>query len=270
VAETLGWELLPWQSLVADRALEHAGGQLAYRDVAVGTPRQSGKSTLVLSLIVFRMLSAPGQRVVYGAQTRLAARTKLFDTWWPRVRRSALGGMFTLSRATGAEALRCSNGSSLSLMSTDESAGHGETVDLGVLDECWALDAASEQSLKPAMSTRSNAQLWALSTAGTARSLFWRSKVDQGRTAAALGITEGSAFFEWSAGDDVDVTDPTVWPEFHPALGFTIAAETIAADLRAMPLSEWRRAYCNQWLDDVDSSGWAVIPRDAWEAAQLQ
>ena len=269
VAETLGWELLPWQSLVAGRALEHQGGQLAYRDVAVGTPRQSGKSTLVLSLIIFRMLSAPGQRVVYGAQTRLAARTKLFDVWWPRIRRSALGPMFSLSRATGAEALRSANGSSLSLMSTDESAAHGETVDLGVLDECWALDASSEQSLKPAMSTRSNAQLWCLSTAGTVRSLFWRSKVDQGRAAAQLGVTEGSAFFEWSAADDVDVTDPASWPEFHPAVNFTIAPETIAADLRAMPLSEWRRAYANQWLDDVDASGWAVIPRDLWLAAEL-
>ena len=58
------------------RALEHVDGHLAYRDVAVGTPRQSGKSSLVLSLIVYRMLSAPSQRLVYGAQTRLAARVR--------------------------------------------------------------------------------------------------------------------------------------------------------------------------------------------------
>ncbi len=93
-------------------------------------------------LIVYRMLSAPSQRLVYGAQTRLAARVKLFDVWLPRIRRSPFKDLFTLSRATGAETLRCSNGSTLALLSTDESAGHGETVDLGILDECWSLDAA--------------------------------------------------------------------------------------------------------------------------------
>src|SRR5512132_2881111 len=102
VAEALGWLLLPWQRLVAGRALEHVDGKLCYRDVAVGTPRQSGKSSLVLSLIVYRMLASPNQRIVYSAQTRLAARTKLFDSWFPRIRRSKLGDMFSLSRATGA------------------------------------------------------------------------------------------------------------------------------------------------------------------------
>jgi hypothetical protein len=96
---------------------------------------------------------------------------------------------------------------------------------------------------------------------------FWRSKVDQGRTVAALGSTEGFAFCEWSAANDTDVTDPEPWWDFHPALGFTIAPETIAADLQSMPLAEWRRAYCSRWLDDADASGWGVIPRDAWEAA---
>jgi hypothetical protein len=64
VAAALGFELMPWQSLVV--ALEHRAGRLAYRDVAVGTPRQSGKSTLVLSLILYRLLAALGQWVGYG------------------------------------------------------------------------------------------------------------------------------------------------------------------------------------------------------------
>jgi hypothetical protein len=35
-----------------------------------------------------------------------------------------------------------------------------------------------------------------------------------------------------------------------------------------MKLSEWRRAYANQWPDETDE-GWKVIPRDVWQAAQL-
>jgi phage terminase large subunit-like protein len=267
-AEALGFRLMPWQAMVARCALEHTGGQLAYRDVAIGTPRQSGKSSLVLGLIVYRMLSAPDQWLVYGAQNRLSGRRKLFDRWWPRLRRSRLGGIFTLDRATGAEALRCTNGSIMTLLSTDEGAAHGETLDLAVLDECWKLEPSSEQAVRPAMSTRANAQLWCLSTAGTAKSVFWRSKVDQGRAVAALGVTGGLYYAEWSAADDTDVADPVTWPAFMPALGYTITEETVAKDLVAMPLPEWRRAYANQWPDET-LEGWKVIPRDTWEASRL-
>jgi hypothetical protein len=122
-AARLGVPLMGWQELVAGVALEHEGGQLAYRDVAVATPRQSGKSTLTLALVVSRMLAAPGQTVVYASTTRLAARTKLFDKWWPRLRRSALRDMFTLTRATGAEALRAANGSTMYLLTLAIHAG---------------------------------------------------------------------------------------------------------------------------------------------------
>jgi phage terminase large subunit-like protein len=266
-AARLGVPLMGWQELVAGVALEHEDGQLAYRDVAVSTPRQSGKSTLTLALIVSRMLAAPGQTVVYASTTRLAARTKLFDKWWPRLRRARMNEMFKLSRATGAESLRAANGSVMYLLSADEGAGHGEVVDLAVLDECWRLDASAEQAVRPAMATRANGQLWALSTAGTDRSVLWRSKVDAGRTVAELGLTEGMAYFEWSAADGADVTDPDGWPAFMPALGVTIDAHTVAADLAGMEEPEWRRAYANQWPDA--GGGWHAIPRDAWAAARI-
>jgi phage terminase large subunit-like protein len=266
-AVALGVPLMGWQEHTGGVALEHDGGQLAYRDVVVSTPRQSGKSTLVLALVVARMLSAPSQTVLYGAQTRLAARTKLFDRWWPRIRRSGLRDMFTLTRATGAESLRAVNGSVMYLLSADEGASHGETLDLGILDECWRLDASAEQAVRPGMSTRPNGQIWMLSTAGTDRSVFWRSKVDAGRTVAKLGLTEGVAYFEWSAAPGTDVTDPATWPTFMPALGETVAERTIAADLGAMDTAEWRRAYGNEWADEF--GGWAAIPRDVWAAARL-
>ena len=267
VACALGSPLMGWQQTVADVALEHEGGQLAYRDVAITTPRQSGKSVLVLCVIVARMLSAPSQTVAYGAQNRLSARTMLNDRWWPRLRRSPLRDMFTLTRATGAESLRASNGSIMYLLSTDEGAAHGSTLDCAVLDECWSLTAAAEQGVRPALSTRRNGQIWCLSTAGTERSLFWRGKVDAGRTVAELGMTEGTAFFEWSAADDCDVTDPDTWPVFMPALGVTITPRTVAADLASMPLPEWRRCYANQWATGLDD-GWNLISKEAWDACR--
>lgn len=269
VSAALGLDLMPWQRLVADVALERdSGGGLAYREVIVSVPRQAGKSYLLLCLLVWRLLSAPGQRAIYGAQTRLAARTRLFETWWPRLRRSPLRDMFELGRATGAEALRCSNGSMMTLLSSEESGGHGETVDLGVLDECWALTAAAEQSVRPAMATRKAAQLWCVSTAGTERSVFWSSKVDAGRAASTAGLTEGTAFFEWSMPPDTaDIGDPEVWRSYHPALGRTIDEKVLAADLGSMSPDEWLRAYGNIPASDR-ITGWKVISRDDWSAVR--
>lgn len=264
-AGALGLELMPWQAALAEVALEHDAGQVAYRDVVITVPRQSGKTTLMLSAIVHRLLSSPAQRVAYGAQTRLAARGKLFDTLWPMVRSSPAADMFRLTRATGEETLRCSNGSKLTLLSAEESAGHGETLDLVVLDECWAMTQHVEQAARPAMATRRNAQMWMLSTAGTAKSVWWRSKVDAGRLAVGTG-TGRAAFFEWSAGPDIDVFDQATWPTFMPALGRTIDVAVVEADLATMNAAEWRRAYANQWPDEAEE-GWAVIPQDIWEAS---
>lgn len=266
-AAQLGIELMGWQQHVVNVGLEHVDGALAYRDVAVATPRQSGKSILVLAVILHRMLSAR-QTVTYAAQTRLAARTRLFENWYPKIRRSPLRDLFSLSRATGAETLRCTNGSTMTLLSAEESAGHGDTLDLAILDECWALDASAEQSVRPAMVTRKNAQIWLLSTAGTEKSAFWRSKVNAGRTVAQAGLTDGLAYQEWSAPDEADPTDRATWRACMPALGHTVDEATIAADMASMDLAEFRRAYLNQW-PEVALEGWRVIPRDLWQAARL-
>ena len=63
VAAALGTPLLPWQRLVADIAFEvDERGRYAYPLVVVSVPRQSGKTTLVLSNAVHRCLSRPDGR----------------------------------------------------------------------------------------------------------------------------------------------------------------------------------------------------------------
>jgi phage terminase large subunit-like protein len=264
----LGVELMGWQSLVADRGMEHEDGHLAYREVDLSIDRQAGKSTLVLAVAVRRMLARPGAWLTYTSASRLAARRKLLKVWWPLIARSPLRHRFTVTKGTGSETLECSNGSVLVLLSGDETSGHGDSIDTAFLDEAWSLTEASEQAVRPAMAARANGQLLVVSTAGTRKSTYWRSKVDGGRTAAAVGVTEGTCFCEWAASPEIDVTDRSTWSGFMPALGRTISVETVAADLASMRLGQWRRAYANQWPDESDE-GWAVIPADVWQAAQL-
>jgi phage terminase large subunit-like protein len=259
---------LPWQKQVLDTALERSGRRPAYRDVLVSVPRQSGKSSLALSLMVWKMLETPDARVLYGAQNRSAAREKLLRSWWPRLSRSELGPRMRLFRGFGSESVTADNGSTLQLLSATESAGHGETTNLVIVDEAWVhQDSRVEQAVRPTMATVRDAQLWAMSTAGTSRSVWWRDKLDGGRAAAEMSVSEGLACFEWSAEDDADPTDESVWRAVMPALGRTIDVETVRTDLSNMKIPEFRRAYLNQWQDGSDE-GWNVFPRDKWEAAR--
>jgi phage terminase large subunit-like protein len=270
VAAQLGLDLLGWQRQVLTVGLERAGGRPAYRDVLVSVPRQSGKSSLALALVIYRMLETPQTRVLYAAQTRSAAREKLLAIWWPRLAHSELGDRFRLFRGFGAEAVTADNGSTLHLLSATEHSGHGETTDLCIVDEAWVhVDARVEQSVRPTMATRREAQLWAMSTSGTERSVWWRRKLDAGRAAAEMGVTDGLACFDWSAPDDANPADESVWWQAMPALGHLIDVETVTTDLANMGLAEFRRAYLNQW-PDLMVEGWAVIPRDVWLGARYE
>ena len=155
------------------------------------------------------------------------------------------------------------------MISSDETAAHGSTLSVAVLDEAWALGPEAEQAVRPALSTKRNGQLWVASTAGTARSAWWRQKVDLGREAVEAGRTDGVAYFEWSAEPGVDIADPDVLASFHPAVGHTVDADTIRSDIAAMASpTEAARAYGNIWADDLLDTGWTAIDADAWKAAK--
>jgi phage terminase large subunit-like protein len=268
-ARELGFSLLPWQRQVLAVALERSGRRPAYRDVLVSIGRQQGKSSLALSLITWRLLAEPDTLVLYSAQNRVAARRKLLHTWWPRVTHSPLAGRFKLFRGFGNESLSADNGSRLELLSATESAGHGETTSLVVMDEAWVhQDATVEQSVRPTMATRADAQMVVISTAGTPRSVWWRSKLEAGRAAAEMAVTDDLALLEWAAAPDQDPTDEQTWRGCMPALNKLIDEATVRQDLASMGIAEFKRAYLNLWADEGEV-GWRVIPRDVWEQTAL-
>jgi phage terminase large subunit-like protein len=267
-AKQLGLDLLPWQQQVVSTALEQHQRRPAYRDVVVSVPRQSGKSTLTLALIWWQMTRYPGSRILYGAQTRVAARQKMLETWWPRLLASPLAGQVKLFRGFGNETITHANGSVLGLLSSGESAGHGETTDLVIVDEAWVHgDARVEQAVRPTMATRPRGQIWTVSTAGTPRSAWFKGKLAAGRAAAEMGVDEGVCCFEWSAPDGANPADPETWRSCMPALDWLVDERTVAADLASMGMTEFRRAYLNIW-PDPRGEGWQVFSADAWAAAR--
>ena len=241
----------------------------AFREVIIEVPRQQGKSVGTLSLMVARGMGTPGTMISYSAQTRLAGRRRMLDVWWPRIRRSPLAGLVDVRKGYGSEAFVFRNGSMIMLASGTESSDHGDTLDLGVIDEAWAQrDGKIEQALKPAMLTRPAGQLWIVSTAGNEFSAYFRAKVDEGRARCEMGVAGSSAYIGYSAPDDADPGDPATWRACMPALGITVGVETVAADFETMELAEFRRACLCQW-PEVANPGWKLFSeKDYLEATR--
>lgn len=264
----LGQPLMPWQRHVADVALEvdPATGLLVYREIDLTVPRQSGKTLLLLCAMVHRAQGfGRRQRILYTAQTRNDARRKWEEEHVHVLQHSPLKSLFTVRKANGSEAIRWRNGSMHGITSSTEKAGHGETLDMGVIDEAFAQeDARLEQGLRPTMITRPQPQLWVVSTAGTRRSLYLRGKVDAGRRRCELGLTHSVAYFEWSAPREADPGDPATWRACMPALGHTVNEDAIRANYEGMSLAEFRRAFLNQWPDDAPEE-WLVISQQDWD-----
>lgn len=259
---------MPWQRHVVDVAYEidPETGKLAYREVRLTVPRQSGKTTLMLAVMTHRCIAmGDRQRVFYTAQTGKDARLKWEDEHVPVLERSQFGRLIQVRRTNGSEAIRWANGSLWSLLATTESAGHGAQADTGVLDEAFAyVDDRLEQAMKPAMVTRPQPQLWIVSTAGTEDSLYLNDKVDDGRMRAAAGQTSSVAYFEWSAPEDADIGSEETWRACMPALGLTVPVGAIRSDFESMREPEFRRAYLNQRQDRAASAPWQVIDEESW------
>lgn len=277
VAKQLGRTYLPWQQHAADLAGEVLpNGLLAYKQVIITVPRQSGKTTLLLSVVVGRAEAGDPfggrQKMVYAAQTREDAREKWLTEYVEDLRNArVMRGRFAVRVAAGSERVTfASSRSTFGVIATKETSGHGNVMDWGALDEAFAQKTdAVEASWRPAMITRPMSQLWIPSTAGDATSVYFKAKVDAGRIAAEVDAGSGIAYVEYSAPDDADPHDPAVWRACMPAGGLTQPWEAIQSEhdqlMTEGKLSTWRRAFLNHWVDKVTP---AVFDVEKWAATR--
>lgn len=270
-AEELGTPLMPWQQTVLDVALEldPRTKRLVYRYIILTVPRQSGKTTLMLALILLRALGDRRQEIRYTAQTGLDARKKWKNDWLPALDNTKFATLYRKSLVNGDEGLFFRNGSHQGLVSATKKTGHGSVIDLAIIDEAFAQpDARLEQALDPAMITRPQPQLWVVSTAGTPMdSPYLLGKVQAGRAAVEAGLISGTAYFEWSAPDELDPADPATWWSCMPALGHTVTEDAVRASYEKFvadeAIGEFERAYLNRWKTIMLDT---VFPLGVWRA----
>lgn len=266
---------MPWQQHVADVALEYDPdtGENLYREICLLVPRQSGKTTLLLSLIVHRALAwGRPQLSHYTAQTGDDAKEK----WKEHVEllgNTPLRRFFTTNDTNGRQAIEWVNGSKYRPKAPTVKGGHGKTLHQGIVDEAFSqIDSRVQQAMRPAMITQPDAQFIVVSTAGDATSLFLNRKIDfnRARLEADPDAPSNVAYFEWSAPEGAAIDDEDIWWQTMPALGRTIRPAEIRAELESdMSERDFRRAYYNQtdkgtaaeqivepelWLDTIDDS----------------
>ena len=108
-------------------------------------------------------------------RSRPAETADLFDTY--------------AIRANGSESVKLrGTGGRLVMPSSSERGAHGYSLDLAVVDEAWALsDYRVPAGIQPTQIAMPDPQLWVVSTAGTADSLWLRELVDAGRAGEPTG-----------------------------------------------------------------------------------
>jgi len=268
-AKLLGRQLMPWQVQVARVASEKRADdsrRYRYPIVVLTVPRQSGKTTLMRTVLAQRALRSRNRIAFYTAQTGKDATARWLDLV-KDIENGPLAQFVTKRIAAGSQALTFPTGSTISPFAPTAKSLHGYTPHDVMLDEIFAHDEAAGNDLmgaiRPAQLTLPDKQLWLVSTAGTADSVFMKSWVDQGRLAVG-DSGAGIAYFEWSLADGLDPYTPDNWL-FHPAVGHTITLQDLADDADSQSQGEWLRAYMNRWT----STSEAVIDLAKWDALKF-
>ncbi len=269
-------------------------GLFAYSDVTLVGPRQvTGKTEFLLPLMTWRCTGLgrataefarrefgidvpdPGpQKVMYTAQRAEDARQKWRDVHVERIKASPLSALWSKSPRLrlAAEAMFWRNGSIwVPGSTTGRSAGTGDQLDLGVIDEMWAqTDGSTEIGMRPTMLTRPWRQLLrcsmvpGLSRVEPDKWAYMRQKMAAGRSRVSADVRTGSAYFEWSA--DPDTTDPAdqdVWWNCMPALGHTVPLKNVQEDFDDLDLIDFMAEYLG-----IEPTGtlplWSTVREQTW------
>jgi hypothetical protein len=245
--------------------------KLVHREVGLSICRQQGKTASVLALSTHRLMNWFKQTVTYAAQNRISAKQKWEDDFVEAIESSVYRKKFRTRKSTGSEALICRDTKSmLGITSNTEKAAHGDTLDLGLIDEAFSHeDDRLEQAFGPAMITRPMAQKWWLSAGGTERSMFLNRKREVGRQIiedywrellAGNEVIPNVAYFEWYPDDEAPRSSFETWLTCMPALCpeppcrcdpegrwlHTITEDVVRSELLTMDPAEFDRAYLNR------------------------
>jgi phage terminase large subunit-like protein len=274
VEQVLAITLLPWQKWMLIHALELLDdGTFRFRTVVLLVARQSGKSTLMQVLSLWRMYVDAAPLVIGTAQNLDIAE----EVWQGAVDMAQetpelAAEIEQVFMNTGKKYLRLTSGSRYKVQAAGRRGGRGLSGDLVLMDELrehqtWEAWAAVTNTTM----ARAKAQVWAASNAGDATSVVLSHLRLQAHR--ALGDPDGICaevyadesdeslgLFEWSAAPGTDIWDRAGWTQANPALGYTTTERALIA-AAAAPEARFRTENLCQWVDTMREG---AFPGGVW------
>ncbi len=223
VARALGRPLKPHQRYIAQIGTEMnpPGSHYfwRYQMVVLLLPRQTGKTTVLRPILADRCINRDRTQVVMSAQLGKDSADRWEDLIVD-IEDGPLGKHLDVKRGKGNQVATWPNRSTIKPFTPSRDGVHGNSPNVGLLDEIWAFSKAEMSevltALRPSMITKRDRQLWLISAAGDASSEYLNDLTDTlAETYDQPGQT--TAVIAYMADEDADPYDPATW-EFHPGL----------------------------------------------------
>jgi hypothetical protein len=235
--DVVGFEIDPWQRWL----LLHAGellpdGRPRFRKVIVQVGRQNGKTTLVAVLALW-WLFVECPETILGTSTKLEYAQ---DAWEKSVKLAlaspALKALLPekaphgVRRTNGSVGIKTLDDSEYRIAPANEEGGRSKTVALAILDELRQhFDYSAWNAIIPATNAVRFAQAWALTNAGSDRSVVLNDQ----RKIGLAGSDERLGLFEWSAPEGADPEDAEALCMANPSVGIRQELDVLLSDARA-------------------------------------
>jgi hypothetical protein len=254
-----------WNCAALDALLATAAGRWCHRYGLISVARQNSKTTMAQALVGW-WLTEHADRAGPQTVTWTSHDLKLSNRAFFHIANLIDDNRITRRLGSfGRELLELDNGSVFSVQAATAGAGHGLSIDLAVVDECWKVSPETvDHGLVPAQRARPNPLLVMLSTAGDEQSHLLRQWRERGIAQVDTG-TAGRLFMaEWSPPPGVDYADPAWWAYANPAMGTTIDLDTLRDEYNAPNRTAFLRASLNLWVQSEQS--W--LQPGVWDACE--
>lgn len=233
----VGRELMDWQKylLEAWMGVKH-DGKWAAKTCANQTPRQNGKTLVLMARAVAEMLFYGGT-VIYTSQLQKTS-TETFSEMRDLFTKTKLRKYLApngVKTALGREELVLKSGAKMKFLARTRNGGDGQHGSLLIFDEAQALDPQAQESFKYAISACQTKRRGQTIYNGTPPKDGDYGLLFEGiRNRAVEGVSKVTAWTEWSAGYGgrlPDVNDRELWERVNPSWGILIQEEDTESEL---------------------------------------
>ena len=251
----------PWQAEVLRDWMGREGETWSAPTCGLSVPRQNGKTLITAGRIVSGMVMY-SEWVIYTAHLQKTATETFMELKGLFESRGLLKYVKEIKAALGREQIILKNGGRVQFVARTRNGGRGLHGDCLVFDEAQELTSEQQASFLPAISASKNPQTIYLGTppdencSGT----VFRDI----REKARKGLSETTAWTEFSVDEIGDVSDRSRWAACNPALGRRMRETTIASECDQMDEDTFARERLGWWSPVVEHKLEYVLNAEQW------